>query len=126
MAARLTEDERQRLMGEFYDELVSKHPQLASHFSTLNLAQQVRKLSATLQTLVAFADDPRTLGVEVIRLGIKHSQRGIGSSEYRLFATTLASVLARSQTIVRYERARRIWLVELKAITVTMALVDNA
>ncbi len=125
MAASLTEDDRQLLIGEFYDSLVSQHPRLASHFSTLNLAQQARKLSATLQMIVAYADDPRTLGAEVIRLGIKHGQRGIGPSEYRLFSTTLASVLARSQTVVPYERARRIWLLELRAITATMTLVDD-
>jgi len=112
-------------MREFYEELVGSHPHMAAYFSQLDLARQVRKLSATLQVLVAFADDRRALGAEVIRLGVAHSRRGIGEAEYGLFATTLADVLARRQTEVPFERARRLWLVELKAIMETMALVDN-
>lgn len=119
----MDETERRLLIDEFYRELLATHPHLASFFAGLDLAQQVRKLSRTLQVLIAFADDPEALGAEIIPLGIMHDKLGIGFDEYHMFARTLALVLARHQTAIGVGRARQIWFAEIKNIVAKMLLV---
>jgi hemoglobin-like flavoprotein len=118
--ARLSDEERARMARELYCELLGRYPQLGTFFAHLDIDQQVRKLAAALELLALRAADRQLFGLHVIRIGIAHSQRGIGRAEYAMFARTLASVLARFQAELPLARAEHLWMVELSMIVDTM------
>jgi hypothetical protein len=113
----------QRLAGELYGELAREHPAAAATFGRLDLAAQAGKLSATLVTMSACAHDRPRLGAEAIRLGALHARFEIGRDDYLAFAAILAALLARRQSVVPPDAARRFWEDELGAIIEVMLAV---
>jgi hemoglobin-like flavoprotein len=116
----LTEGERLLMVREFYDELFGSYPRLGVFFGGLDIDRQAQKLAAALEVLVACGTDRQLLGSVVVRLGCAHAERGIGGTEYVMFASTLARVLARYQTELSFEQADRFWVAELTMVVDTM------
>jgi hemoglobin-like flavoprotein len=116
----LTEGERLLMVREFYDELLGSYPRLGVFFGGLDIDRQAQKLAAALDVLVACGSDRQLLGSVVVQLGCAHAERGISGTEYAMFASTLARVLARYQTDLPFEQAERFWAAELTMVVETM------
>jgi hemoglobin-like flavoprotein len=123
--ARLSEQERARLAREFYRELLASYPQLSTFFGQLDVDQQERKLAAALDLLALRAADRQLFAYHVVRIGIAHAHRGIGRTEYAIFARTLAGILARCQAELPAAQAEQWWMAELSTIVETMLAVSQ-
>lgn len=124
-ALRLLTDRGEEIARTFYRELGRRHPHIAQRFAGTDLDAQAGRLATMLRSIVGHAGNTQRLGVDAMRLGFRHAERGIDWSEYAQFSATLATILAERQTSVPLEAAQRLWIEELMAIAEVMLLVGR-
>jgi len=87
-------DEKHEFSRRFYQNLFLHHPEISSKFDGVDIKHQGSMLIMALKVAIDYRSRPYPAVQSYLRvLGHKHHLRGILSSDYLLFETTLLTTL---------------------------------
>ena len=101
-------DDPRRFAARFYARLFELAPGVRALFPA-DLQAQQDKFAQTLVTIVAFADDPATLGDSLRQLGRRHVAYGTQAIHYATVGEALLSTLESSSDAGLSEDAAHAW-----------------
>ena len=82
------------LARRFYARLFATYPQVRPLFRSADLAEQRRKLMASLAAVVALADRPDTLGPVLATMGAQHARLGVEPRHYEYVTASMLAAMA--------------------------------